>query len=102
MGWFKDFFTVEEEEPEVEKYDVDVFCMNCKNKSEVEIVKGNSVKERLRKIKCSNCGLNEFVPYSINLSFPEGITPIQIENLIDWVNVDDEFKKKYTTTEKSN
>lgn len=73
--------------------------MNCKNISKVEIVKGKSVKESIRKIKCSNCGLNCFVPYSFNLHFQEGITPISIENLIDWINVDEEFKKKYIKTE---
>jgi len=101
MGWFKDFFTTEEEEPEVEKYEIDVFCMNCKNKSEVKIIKGKSVKDNLRKVNCSNCGLNEFVSYSFNICHKEG-QPIQIESLIDWINVDDEFKKKYIATKKSN
>jgi len=95
MGWFKDFFKTEEEEKEVEKYEVDVFCLNCKSQSTVKIIKGNSVKESLRKIICFNCGLKEIVPYSLNTHFQEGFAPIQIENLIDWINVDENFKKEY-------
>ena len=95
MGWFKDFFKTEEEEKEVEKYSVDVFCFNCKTQSTARIIKGNSVKDSLRKISCSNCGLKEIVPYSLNLHFAEGSLPVQIENLIDWINVDEDFKKKY-------
>ena len=95
MGWFKDFFSSEEEEEDkVEKYEVRVFCLNCKITSKVEILKGNSVKGNLRKIKCSNCGLNYF-PYSLNQIFMEGFTQTQVETLIDWINVDEGFKDKF-------
>ncbi len=96
MGWFKEFFKTEDEEEKIEKYEAKVFCMNCKHQGKVSIIKGDSIKESLRKISCSNCGLKEFVPYSLNIHFEEGLTPVQVEELIDWINVDENFKGKYT------
>ena len=95
MGWFKDFFRFIEEEDKKEYYYVKVFCMNCKKTETVKIVKGKSIKEMLRGLPCSFCGLNYFVPYSLNLEYEEGLIPIEIETLIDWDNVDEKFIKRY-------
>jgi len=41
---------------EVDTYRVDLFCMNCRAKSNVEIPRGTTVWDYCEGRECSNCG----------------------------------------------
>ena len=72
MGWFKDFFSSEEEvKKEKEKYFIEVKCKNCKFREQVEIKRKITVKEGIKNLSCSNCGLKKLRILNWNDYFEE-------------------------------
>jgi len=91
MGFWKEFFSTEEEQ---KKYSIDAMCFNCKKNQTIELPFKKTVKEELEEVVCFNCG-NTFL-VQINYSTVQAINGLAVEtkNLIAEESISKKQRKK--------